>query len=174
MQYLFQENVLALARKINKYGISEMSNDANVRKINSFLDTRSLSEYVNEELEDVREDSRDVRDKEGGQVGEGRGGGRSLGDMEEVCRKGEERGIGKGECGGNVGVVTEKKRIGGEGDGVRERMRGGERESGGSKKRRRGGMEVSGGNEKLLVVKADEEDREWLTTSRQIMLDVSK
>ena len=190
---------------MKRYGISETSNDVNIRKISSFLDTRSLSECVSKSLK-----TKKIKAWEDGMVTERNGRTMRLkedvkGRVEADKRESDEiqDGRGKGEEGEGGGIQDGKGRGGegrkGEGGGIQDgKGRGGEGrkgEGGGiqdgkggggeGRKGEEGGIqdgkqqgreeEMTGEGEKKQSGKwAVEEDRAWLTISRQIMLDISK
>ena len=172
---------------MKRYGISETSNDVNIRKISSFLDTRSLSECVSKSLK-----TKKIKAWEDGMVTERNGRTMRLkedvkGRVEADKRESDEiqDGRGKGEEGEGGGIQDGKGRGGegrkGEGGGIQDGKGGGgegrKGEEGGIQDGKQQGREeeMTGEGEKKQSGKwAVEEDRAWLTISRQIMLDISK
>ena len=173
-----QEGITSLCGKMSNYGLSEIPCEKTIRAISSLLDTRSVTDElgvgvgrcggVEGEGEDGEGGEREGDGGEGedseregeGDSGEGGGGimtGDSKGDGKLCGKGGVEREIGKGGNGGEGVMGGEWK--GGEmvrsreGDGVER--------------------EKEGEGEKREIV-LNEEDRGWLTVSRQIMLDISE
>ena len=168
-----QDRINDLCCKLKMYGITETSNQENMQIINSLLDRRTPDDIVTAN-EGVIE--KKILEGEGGVEG-GKGDG---------C-EGERGGGGEGGRGGQ-GEGGEGGVEGGKSDGC-ERERGGRGEGGGGggegrvesgfgeelvRERERVGEEGRGGEGERGAKLLDEEDRGWLSISRQIMMDVSE